>query len=73
MFIQTKPVENSTELEFFPADKVYAGGPLQVLAGTAAHVAFLLQVAVPAPTPRVNVLRPGLPRERRRRQIRIDA
>src|SRR5690606_32604403 len=41
MFIQTKPVENSTELEFFPADKVYAGGPLQVPAETAAEVSPL--------------------------------
>lgn len=41
MFIQTKPVENSTELEFFPAEPVYAEGPLHVPAETAADVSPL--------------------------------
>lgn len=30
MFIQTKPGENATELEFFPAEKVYENGPLAI-------------------------------------------
>ncbi len=68
-------VVNLTHAEFATGLAAHEVFHLFVLAGTAAHVAFLFQVAVPAPAPasRVNVLRPGLPRERRRRQVRIDA
>ena len=41
MFIQTKPGENSTELEFLPANAVYENGPLYVSAEEAPDVSPL--------------------------------
>ena len=37
MFIQTKPCQNATELEFFPAERVYENGPLAITREEAAE------------------------------------
>ncbi|WP_293962359.1 NifU family protein [Sneathiella sp.] len=43
MFIQTKPGDNATELEFFPAETVYENGPLDISQKDAASSSPLAQ------------------------------